>query len=177
MPFSFNHATQIIRKLKNFVFFFNKSNIWHSQDYNTGEKVYKYKKNAIILSMKKIILAIFLAFSAFLYAESNFLNEYNYAEFTLENGMQIFVLEDFSSAPVQVEFSVHAGISAQNPATTGFFPLYTRLFKYGAEKNSFLQNLTSECSADSSNYRISVSQELVPSTFEILARCAYFCGR
>ena len=123
--------------------------------------------------MKKIILAIFLAFSAFLYAESNFLNEYNYAEYTLENGMQIFVLEDFSSAPVQVEFSVHAGISAQNPATTGFFPLYTRLFKYGAEKNSFLQNLTSECSADSSNYRISVSPELVPSTFEILARCAF----
>lgn len=123
--------------------------------------------------MKKIILAIFLAFSAFLYAESNFLNEYNYAEYTLENGMQIFVLEDFSSAPVQVEFSVHAGISAQNPATTEFFPLYTRLFKYGAEKNSFLQNLTSECSADSSNYRISVSQELVPSTFEILARCAF----
>lgn len=123
--------------------------------------------------MKKIILAIFLAFSAFLYAESNFLNEYNYAEYTLENGMQIFVLEDFSSAPVQVEFSVHAGISAQNPATTGFFPLYTRLFKYGAEKNSFLQNLTSECSADSSNYRISVSQELVSSTFEILARCAF----
>lgn len=123
--------------------------------------------------MKKIILAIFLAFSDFLYAESNFLNEYNYAEYTLENGMQIFVLEDFSSAPVQVEFSVHAGISAQNPATTGFFPLYTRLFKYGAEKNSFLQNLTSECSADSSNYRISVSQELVPSTFEILARCAF----
>lgn len=123
--------------------------------------------------MKKIILAIFLAFSAFLYAESNFLNEYNYAEYTLENGMQIFVLEDFSSAPVQVEFSVHAGISAQNPATTGFFPLYTRLFKYGAEKNSFLQNLTSECSADSSNFRISVSQELVPSTFEILARCAF----
>lgn len=123
--------------------------------------------------MKKIILAIFLAFSAFLYAESNFLNEYNYAEYTLENGMQIFVLEDFSSAPVQVDFSVHAGISAQNPATTGFFPLYTRLFKYGAEKNSFLQNLTSECSADSSNYRISVSQELVPSTFEILARCAF----
>lgn len=123
--------------------------------------------------MKKIILAIFLAFSAFLYAESNFLNEYNYAEYTLENGMQIFVLEDFSSAPVQVEFSVHAGISAQNPATTGFFPLYTRLFKYGAEKNSFLQNLTSECSADSSNYRISVSQELVPSTLEILARCAF----
>lgn len=123
--------------------------------------------------MKKIILAIFLAFSAVLYAESNFLNEYNYAEYTLENGMQIFVLEDFSSAPVQVEFSVHAGISSQNPATTGFFPLYTRLFKYGAEKNSFLQNLTSECSADSSNYRISVSQELVPSTFEILARCAF----
>lgn len=123
--------------------------------------------------MKKIILAIFLAFSAFLYAESNFLNEYNYAEYTLENGMQIFVLEDFSSAPVQVEFSVHAGISAQNPATTGFFPLYTRLFKYGAEKNSFLQNLTSECRADSSNYKISVSQELVPSTFEILARCAF----
>lgn len=123
--------------------------------------------------MKKNLLALFFAFSAFAFAETNYLNEQNYAEYTLENGMQIFSLEDFSSALTRIEYSVHAGISAQNASNTGFFPLYTRLFKYGAEENSLLQDLISECNADSSRYTILVSQELAPSVFEILSKRAF----
>ena len=123
--------------------------------------------------MKRNIFAAVIVFFAAAFAESAFLNEQNYAEYTLENGMQLFALEDFSSAPVRVEFSVHAGISAQNALNTGFFPLYARLFKYGADENSLLQELTSECNADSARYIISTSEELVPSVFEILSRRAF----
>ena len=123
--------------------------------------------------MKRNIFAAVIVFFAAAFAESAFLNEQNYAEYTLENGMQLFVLEDFSSAPVRIEFSVHAGISAQNASNTGFFPLYARLFKYGAEDNSLLQELTSECNADSARYTISVSEKLVPSVLEILSRRAF----
>ena len=123
--------------------------------------------------MKKNVFATIFIFFAAAFAQSNFLNEQNYAEYTLENGMQLFVLEDFSAAPVRIEFSVHAGISAQNASNTGFFPLYTRLFKYGAETDSLLQELNSECNADSSRYTISVSEELVSSVFENLSRRAF----
>lgn len=128
--------------------------------------------------MKKFLsrLMPFFLFSALcskLIASPGFFNDQNYAEYTLENGMQVFVLEDFSSAPVKVEFSVHAGISAQNASNTGFFPLYTRLFKYGTEEESLLENLKSECNADSSRYQISISPSLVPELFEQLARHAF----
>ena len=123
--------------------------------------------------MKRNIFAAALVFFAAAFAESGFLNEQNYAEYTLENGMQLFVLEDFSTAPVRIEFSVHAGISAQNASNTGFFPLYTRVFKYGADETSLLQELNSECNADSARYTISVSESLVSSVFEILSRRAF----
>ena len=133
---------------------------------NSNKKCYN-------LCMKKNAFAAIFIFFAVAFAQPNFLNDQNYAEYTLENGMQIFVLEDFSTAPVRLDFSVHAGISAQNASNTGFFPLYTRLFKYGTEKNSLLEELTSECNADSSRYTISVSEELVPSVFEILSQRAF----
>ncbi len=130
--------------------------------------------------MKKNVFSVMfflLFFNVTLFCEQNYkstyINEQNYAEFTLENGMQLFILEDFSSAPISVEFSVHAGISAQNAANTGFFPLYSRLFKYASNENSFLKDLKSECNADSSRYTISVSPELLPQVLENLSKCAF----
>lgn len=123
------------------------------------------------------VMFLFLFFNVTLFSEQNYkstyINEQNYAEFTLENGMQLFVLEDFSSAPIRIEFAVHAGISAQNAANTGFFPLYSRLFKYACNENTFLQDLKSECNADSSRYTISASPELLPQIFENLSKCAF----
>ncbi|QTQ15720.1 insulinase family protein [Treponema parvum] len=51
-----------------------------------------------------------------------------FREYTLENELKVFVLEDFSSAPVRLELAVRAGFSSQTPKTAGFFPLYTQLF-------------------------------------------------
>ena len=56
----------------------------------------------------------------------------NFHEYTLENSMKIFVLEDFSCVPVRIELSVRAGFSAQTPKTAGFFPLYAQLFAKNA---------------------------------------------
>lgn len=124
--------------------------------------------------MKKILFATILALSAGLfYPQNSFINNKNYAEYTLENGMQIFVMEDFSSAPVRIEYSVHAGISSQNAANTGFFPLYTRLFKYAGKTNSLLNDFSSECNADTSRYTITTSPSLVPFVFDELARHAF----
>ena len=47
----------------------------------------------------------------------------SYSEYTLENGTSVFVLEDFSSATIHIEYAVKAGISSQNKDTTGFFTL------------------------------------------------------
>lgn len=113
--------------------------------------------------LKRIL--VFCSLSAMLSAESRsaeIINSRNYAEYTLENGTEIFVLEDFSSARINIELQVRAGISAQSKENTGFFTLYSRLFRYGENGNDTLKNISSECSADASRYRISVS----PSQFE-----------
>ena len=52
----------------------------------------------------KTFISILIAFllSSFIYSESSNFIEDNYEEFTLENGLQLYVLEDFSSAPVRI---------------------------------------------------------------------------
>ncbi|MGP1511457.1 MAG: insulinase family protein [Treponema sp.] len=90
-----------------------------------------------------------------------------YAEYTLENGMHIFVLEDFASAPVEIALSVRAGINAQNKSNTGFFTLYSRLLKY-AGKNE-ISSLLSECGMDSAVYRLSVNPELFENALQELS--------
>ena len=52
----------------------------------------------------------------------------SFGEYTLGNGLTVFIAEDAASAPVRVELCVRAGYSAQDRTTTGFFPLYARLF-------------------------------------------------
>jgi predicted Zn-dependent peptidase len=103
-----------------------------------------------------------------------------FGEYTLENGMKVFILEDFSSAPVRIEYTVHAGISAQTPDTAGFFPLYTRLFQnagktsYGAQgKNWFPAAASSTCEADSARYIITVASSQTESALRQFAYCAF----
>ena len=50
-------------------------------------------------------------------------------EYVLENGMEVFLLEDTSDALVHIELSVKAGFSSQTQQTNGFFKLYTNLVK------------------------------------------------
>lgn len=108
-----------------------------------------------------------------LFSQTNYFNDANYAEYTLENGMQVFVLEDFSSAPVRIEYTVHAGISAQSSSNTGFFKLYTNLFKYGSVEWDDISDLTYECNADSARYITTTTPSRVSRILEQMARHAF----
>ena len=86
-----------------------------------------------------------LLFVLFLFFSSGFAKT-PVREYVLENGMHVFVLEDYSSALVRVEFASKAGFSNQNPNDAGFFPLYTRMFRYSTLNDTeTLENLYSEC--------------------------------
>ena len=93
--------------------------------------------------MKKKLFSFFLIISAFVFnafsIEKNSSLE-KVSEFVLENGMYVFIAEDFSSAIVRVEYTAKAGFSKQNIDTAGFFPLYARLLKYAfpLDKKFFL---------------------------------------
>lgn len=123
--------------------------------------------------MKKLLSILFLISACALsFSQELLFNSENYGEYTLENGMQIFALEDFSTAFVRIEYTVHAGISSQDPDNTGYFPLYTRLFK--KQNNSkLLKNLKAECNADNSRYTITVSTPVLEETMEELSRHAF----
>lgn len=75
-------------------------------------------------------------------------------EYTLENGMQVFLLEDPADAQVHIEFTCRAGFSSQTQSTCGFFKLYTRLVAAENPKLSFTEI---QCNADSSRYFIEAS--------------------
>lgn len=122
----------------------------------------------------KTFISILIAFllSSFIYSESSNFIEDNYEEFTLENGLQLYVLEDFSSAPVRIEYTVHAGISSSSQNNTGFFSLYSRLFKYNFSEIR-LNEMTAECNADSSRYIITVSPAKIKDSLEELSQHAF----
>ena len=95
-------------------------------------------------------------------------------EYVLEDGMHVYLLEDFSSALVRIEFNARAGFSKQNPDNAGFFPLYTEMFKYASgQDKKILSGLESECNADSSRYTIYVTPSEVKDTLKALAVCAF----
>lgn len=87
-------------------------------------------------------------------------NDYLYI-MTLENGLTLFVREDYSSALLHTRFSCKAGFSKQNKFNAGFFPLFTKLFALNLSNSSEIKNkilINSECNADSSNF----TAELAP---------------
>ncbi|MCR5494640.1 MAG: hypothetical protein K6F15_03300 [Treponema sp.] len=124
--------------------------------------------------MKKFLKLFLLIFATeFLFAQENVFNQNQYEEYTLENGIKIFVLEDFSSATIRIEYSVKAGFSSQTQANTGFFSLYTRLFQKSSKNFNELKKLHAECNADSSRYIISTSPSKVERTLTLLASQAF----
>ena len=82
-------------------------------------------------------------------------------EFTLENGMQVFLLEDSSDAQVHLEYSCRAGFSSQTQSSCGFFKLYTRLIEAAYPGLPFT---SLECNSDSSRYFIDISPSKLEKT-------------
>ncbi|WP_081647475.1 M16 family metallopeptidase [Treponema bryantii] len=79
-------------------------------------------------------------------------------EYTLENGMQVFLLEDSTDAQVHIEYSCRAGFSSQTQTTNGFFKLFTRLIQAANPSINFADV---QCNADSSRYYIEASPSQV----------------
>lgn len=79
-------------------------------------------------------------------------------EYTLENGMQVFLLEDSTDAQVHIEYSCRAGFSSQTQSTNGFFKLFTRLVQAANPSLNFAEV---QCNADSSRYYIEASPSQV----------------
>ena len=72
-------------------------------------------------------------------------------EYTLENGMQVFILEDSSDAQVHIEYTCRAGFSSQTQSTCGFFRLFSKLIQAA---NPVINFSDIQCNADSSRYFI-----------------------
>lgn len=127
--------------------------------------------------MKKLrALAFFFILFAPLFANEISLQT-NFASYTLENGMSVFVLEDYTEATCRIQYTCRAGISSQTPDTAGFFTLYSRLFlqsgKAAYKKNDawLLENAESECLADSTRYVLFTSPSLAKSALEQFSLC------
>ncbi len=92
---------------------------------------------------------------------------------TLENGLTVFVREDYSSALVHFRFSCRAGISNQTKFNSGFIPLYTNLLAKKIQSSSSLQNKISvkgECNAKSSNFTADFSPLYLNDFFNSLGK-------
>ena len=117
--------------------------------------------------MKKFLLLTFLFLSIF---SNLFSLPYdNIQEYTLENGLTVFVLEDTSTPLIRIEYTARAGFSNQTKETSGFFKLYTRIF----EAASPLELEMAECYADSSRYVITVVPSELEKTMTALSQNAF----
>ena len=114
-------------------------------------------------------LAIFL-FSFFVFSLSALSSVNNIQEYTLENGMQVFLLEEPADALVHIEFNCRAGFSSQTQETCGFFKLFTRLVKAA---NPQLEFYDVQCNSDTSRYFIDVSPSQVSQTLAALSDAVF----
>ncbi len=79
--------------------------------------------------MKKILIVTFVILISLLptYAQNTSIPQGFYS-YKLENGLEIFVQEDFTLPTVRIEYISKAGTGRQTEDTTGFYQLYSRLF-------------------------------------------------
>lgn len=91
----------------------------------------------------------------------------NVKEYTLENGMQVFLLEDKSDALVHMTFTCHAGFSSQTQNTCGFFKLFARLIEHTASSISFADV---SCNSDSTQYTLNVTPQQLDTTLDSLSQ-------
>ncbi|WP_428769783.1 insulinase family protein [Treponema sp. HNW] len=94
--------------------------------------------------------------------------------YTLENGLELYVQEDFSVPVVKIAYTARAGISYQEQETTGFYRLYSRLFWHSgtgldAYKKAGAGNFKAECAAHQARYSFTAAVQNFEKTFGLLA--------
>lgn len=82
--------------------------------------------------------------------------------YTLENGLESYILQDSGTALVHIQFTVRAGYSEQKPETTGFFQLCTSLLSSN--------EIEGECNSDSAVYKITTTPENIEKSLELIAK-------
>ncbi|MBO4533672.1 MAG: insulinase family protein [Treponema sp.] len=118
--------------------------------------------------IKQTILCLVFIFSFILPVYSIPLDSIQ--EYTLENGLTVFMLKDTSTPLVRLEYTARAGFSNQTQETSGFFKLYTRIFQAVCPQIEFE---TAECNADSSRYEVLTVPSKLQSTCTTLAQTAF----
>lgn len=96
----------------------------------------------------------------------------NVREYTLENGLQIYLLEDSSDALIHANFVCKAGFSHQTQNTNGFFKLYTRLVTASAPTVNFT---SVQCNADSSIYSLTFTPSQTQPIMQALSASVLTC--
>ena len=131
-------------------------------------------------SIRSSVFILLFAFCIFSAAGADGFSPSNFAEYTLENGMRVFVLEDFSAAPIRIEYAVRAGTNAQTPETAGFFPLYARLFTRAGQASDptrsgsdMLSAAKVSCTVDAVRCTLTAAPSDLEKTLEALAHCAF----
>ena len=95
----------------------------------------------------------------------------NIQQFTLENGMEIFLLEDSTDALVHIEYTCRAGVSSQSHDNCGFFKLYTRLI----ENNNpyYLDFSEVQFNSDSSRFLLDITAPQLEETLSRLSDAVF----
>ena len=124
--------------------------------------------------MKRKVLrkTLFFIFLLFFYIPLYSLPLDNIKEYTLENGLTVFVLEDTSTPLIRIEYTARAGFSNQTKETSGFFKLYTRIFQKSFDSYGIPLE-TAECYADSSRYIVTTVPSKLKSTLSNFANTAF----
>lgn len=117
--------------------------------------------------MKKVFRKL-LAFLIILFSLN--LSVFSQEQYTLENGLSVFLLEDYADALVQIEFVCRAGFSSQTQENAGFFKLYSRLFEAATPQLSF--SLV-DCGADATRYVIKTPASKLNDVLETLSDSAF----
>ncbi len=94
-------------------------------------------------------------------AQSDFLPE-NFYSYKLENGLELYVQEDFTVPALKVEYVTKAGTARQQKDTAGFFRLYSALFWQNAVpgirayEREGANGFSAECASSQSRYGFTV---------------------
>lgn len=121
--------------------------------------------------MKKILILLFTIFCI-----TNFLFSNEYQRYILDNGLELYVIQDNTNPNSTVFYVNQAGFSAQNPENTGYFELYSNLFwktnpKFENESQKILMsNIEKNIMNDQSVFNYSVPTDFLEESIKLLSQ-------
>ena len=123
-------------------------------------------QNKIII----FLISFFIIVPHFVFSQNKtlqILKQQNIQQVTLENGLQIFLLENNSDALVHINIIFKAGFSNQTKETNGFFKLFTKIIQTSTPQITFSN---AECLSDFSSYSLEITNEQLSKTLSTLSK-------